>query len=204
MLTMERNRFTTALYLIALAVGVVVAYKLGALWVQGENSVSAPHAEQQAITTPPRTIDFQLEGNINSAWDIPAFSLEDTNGKTHSLSDWKGKVIMVNFWATWCPPCKYEIPEFIEYQDQYGNDGFQIIGIGIDDPNKIKNFARTLEINYPVLLATSSAIMADWGNSDQVLPYSVVIDRDGSIRYIHRGQLSKLSFDSEIKPIILE
>lgn len=204
MTVMERNRFTTALYLIALAVGSVVAYKLGGLWSGDESSASTIPAEQQATATSPRTIDFQLDGNITSAWDIPPFSLEDTKGELHSLSDWKGKVIMLNFWATWCPPCKYEIPEFIEYQDQYGKDGFQIIGVGIDDPDKIKNFTRTLEINYPVLLATSSTIMADWGNSERVLPYSVLIDRDGRIRYIHRGQLGKLSFDHEIKPIILE
>ncbi len=191
---MDKNRFTTALYWILLVVAAIVAYKLGGLWV----------AEQPTASSAPRTIDFQLDGGVTSAWDIPPFYLEDTEGNLHQLSDWKGKVIMLNFWATWCPPCKYEIPEFIEYQNEYGVNGLQIIGIGIDDPDKVKNFTRTLEINYPVLLTTSSEIMSKWGNSNQVLPYTVIIDREGQIRYIHRGQLSKLSFEHEIKPIILE
>jgi len=193
--------FTIVLYLSAMVVAILAAYKLGGHWAAGSQPITA---EEYAASTAPKTAVTQLEDNITSAWALPPFALEGTDGEIHSLREWEGKVILLNFWATWCPPCKYEIPEFIEYQNEYGDAGFQIVGIGIDDPDKVKNFTRTLKINYPVLLASSGQMMYDWGNHDQVLPYSVLIDRSGQIRYIHRGQLTPLSFEHEIKPIIEE
>jgi peroxiredoxin len=195
------------IYASLLIAGTVGAYQLGATW-SGTQSSGSANASTAATTSAkkvekaPKTIDFQLKDGIVNAWDLPPFQLKDTQGETHTLSDWKGKLILLNFWATWCPPCRYEIPEFIEYQNEYGKDGLQIIGIGIGEEKPIKNFARTFEMNYPVLITPDSALMQDWGNADQVLPYSVLINRDGRIQYIHRGQLTKLSFKYEIEPFI--
>jgi len=189
-------------------IGTVGAYQIGAKWSQSSSEIGSANAAVAASgDTPqgdkaPKTIQFQLKNGVTSAWDLPAFHLKDTQGVTHSLSDWKGKLILLNFWATWCPPCRYEIPDFIEYQNQFGKDGLQIIGIGIGEDKPIKNFARTFEMNYPVLMTETSDLMQDWGNKDQVLPYSVLIRRDGRIQYIHRGQLTKLSFKYEVQPYI--
>jgi len=188
--------------------GTAGAYQLGALW-SGSQQVGSANAAStvESVTDKkgaPKTIDFQLKDGIVNAWDLPEFKLKDTKGEIHSLSDWKGKLILLNFWATWCPPCRYEIPEFIEYQNEYGKDGLQIIGIGIGEEKPIKNFARTFEMNYPVLITDDSQLMVEWGNTSQILQYSVLINRDGRIQYIHRGQLSKLSFKYEIEPFIRE
>ena len=195
------------IYASLLIVGTAGAYQLGAMWSGAESSGSANASTAAQVTSKkpsdaPKTIDFQLKNGVVNAWDMDTFQLKDIKGVTHSLADWKGKLILLNFWATWCPPCRYEIPEFIEYQNEYGKDGLQIIGIGIGEEKPIKNFARTFEMNYPVLITPDSGIMLDWGNEDQVLPYSVLIRRDGRIQYIHRGQLTKLSFKYEIEPYI--
>ncbi len=207
----ERKLSTTAKNLIfgsLFVIGTVGAYQIGANWSKSNTGIGSANAATAAAGSSsqadkaPKTIKFQLKNGVTSAWDLPAFQLKDTKGVSHSLSDWKGKLILLNFWATWCPPCRFEIPDFIEYQNQFGKDGLQIIGIGIGEDKPIKNFARTYEMNYPVLMTENSEIMKDWGNEDQVLPYSVLIRRDGRIQYIHRGQLTKLSFKYEVEPFI--
>ncbi len=187
----QHHPFVVALGLSAVAVAIVLLFNLGKSLSGADDGANSSKAAQ---TT--------LDGGISNAWELPPFALQDTEGATRTLSDWKGKVILLNFWATWCPPCKYEIPEFMEYQAEYEESGFQIIGIGIDDPQRIKTYYDEMGINYPVLIATDPEMMSHWGNRAQVLPYSVVIDRQGEIRYIHRGQLDRPVFEQKIKPLI--
>jgi peroxiredoxin len=133
------------------------------------------------------------------------FSLMGLDGVRHSLADWKGKVIILNFWATWCSPCLYEIRDFVAYQEQYKARGLQIIGLGLDDEKKLRNVQRTLEINYPVLVADpveNSGLLNQWGNSSGVLPYTVVIDRDGRAIYVQRGLMSRDVFDEYVMPLL--
>ncbi len=207
----EGNLSATAKKLIfasLFVIGIAGAYQIGAKWSKSSTEIGSANAAITAAKTStqteraPKTIKFQLKNGVTSAWDLPAFQLKDTNGVTHRLSDWKGKLILLNFWATWCPPCRFEIPDFIEYQNKYGKDGLQIIGVGIGEEKPIKNFARTYEMNYPVLMTQGSSIMKDWGNKDLILPYSVLIRRNGRIQYIHRGQLTRLSFKYEVLPYI--
>ena len=141
------------------------------------------------------------------AWDQPRFELKGLDGKTHSLDEWKGKVIILNFWASWCAPCQYEIPEFVKYQSEYGKRGLQIVGIGIDEERKLRNVARSLGINYPVLIIDpgdpeQTGILSQWGNDKQYIPYSVVIRKDGRITYIHRGVLDEEAFKEYVRPLI--
>ena len=149
-----------------------------------------------ANTSPPKA-DSQRE--------IKPFSLMGLDGVRHSLADWKGKVVILNFWATWCSPCLYEIRDFVTYQQQYKARGLQIIGLGLDDEKKLRNVQRTLEMNYPVLVADpvdNSGLMKLWGNSSGVVPYSVVIDRDGRVTYVHRGLMNRDVFDEYVLPLL--
>lgn len=186
----QHHPFVLVLYLTIVAAAAAVLFNFG----QELSGDEVVHVEK------PQSI--QLNNGATNAWELPAFTLADTEGNTRSLDEWKGKVILLNFWATWCPPCKYEIPDFMEYQAEYESAGFQIVGIGIDGAEAIKQYYDEMGINYPVLIATDAGMMSDWGNREQVLPYSVVIDRSGEIRYIHRGQLDHPVFETQIKPLI--
>ena len=159
-------------------------------------------APVMADNSPPTTA---LPSKSANAWDQPKFELKGLDGKTHSLDEWKGKVIMLNFWASWCGPCQYEIPRFVKYQNEYGDAGLQIVGLGVDDETRLRNVARTLGINYPVLVASPTEnldLLRQWGNEKQYVPYTVVIRKDGRITYINRGTLDDEAFKEYVKPLI--
>ena len=117
------------------------------------------------------------------------FALRDLAGKTHSLADYRGKLVLLNFWATWCPPCRKEIPLFIELQRRYEKQGLQIVGISIDNPEAVARYWQEMRINYPLLLADESTfeLMAAYGNRTGGLPYSVLIDTHGEVRGVKMG-----------------
>jgi thiol-disulfide isomerase/thioredoxin len=136
---------------------------------------------------------------------IPAFLLPDLEGHDRSLADWKNRVILLNFWATWCAPCRYEVPHLVEFQARHGHEGLQVVGIGLDEARKLRNFARTLDMNYPVLVADPQRdlqLLRDWGNRAGVLPYSVVIDRDGDIVYQRAGTFGQEELDTYVLPLL--
>ncbi len=152
-----------------------------------------------------KTTSIALPEKTNNAWELKPFKLEGLDGEKHTLDEWKGKVIVLNFWASWCAPCQYEIKDLVKLQSEYGEKGLQVIGIGIDEARKLANVKRTLEINYPVLVADptrSTRLLSRWGNDRQIVPYTVVIDRDGTIRYIHRGQLTPDVFGEFVIPLL--
>ncbi len=124
----------------------------------------------------------------------PEFAATDLDGQLRNIKEWDGKLILLNFWATWCPPCKKEIPAFIELQEAYGEQGFQIIGIAIDDEEAVAEFAKNTGMNYPSLIVQADGVglAKRYGNGIGALPYSVIINRDGEISYTIRGELSKI------------
>src|SRR5690242_16222960 len=97
--------------------------------------------------------------------EAPDFVLKDLDGKKVKLSDYRGKAVLLNFWATWCPPCKVEMPWFVDLQKQYGNDGLVVLGVAMDDsePGTIAKFANEMGVNYPVLLGTDK-VSDDYGD----------------------------------------
>lgn len=123
----------------------------------------------------------------------PEFAAEDMDGQLRNIKEWDGKLIFLNFWATWCPPCKKEIPDFIELQTAYGEQGFQIVSIAIDEEEAIKEYAEEVGMNYPILpvQAEGVALAKRYGNGSGVLPYTVIINRDGEISNTITGELSK-------------
>ena len=119
------------------------------------------------------------------------FLLTDLEGKPRSLADWKGKLIVLNFWATWCPPCRTEIPSFIELQQQYASAGLQFIGIAIDNEVSVQQFSMQMGINYPILIAQTQGIelARQYGNLSGALPFSVLISPEGTVLARHTGIL---------------
>lgn len=125
-------------------------------------------------------------------------TLKDIRGKPVTLSDYKGKVILLDFWATWCPPCRKEIPGFMELYDTYKSRGLAVIGISMDDSTAdVKRFTRKIKINYPILLGAGRAdLVSAFG--ELPLPNSFVIARDGRICAKHDGLTPKEQVEREI------
>ena len=115
----------------------------------------------------------------------PDFELTSLDGKRVKLSDFRGKAVLLNFWATWCSPCKVEMPWFVELQNKYGNDGLVVLGVAMDDTeaSKIARFTSEMGVNYPVLLGNDK-VSEDYGNV-QYLPTSFFINRDG--KFVDKG-----------------
>src|ERR1700704_2951841 len=111
----------------------------------------------------------------------PDFSLESLDGTTMRLSDLRGKAVLLNFWATWCGPCKIEMPWFVDLQNQYGSQGLQIVGVAMDDASKedIAKFAKDMGVNYPILIGKES--IGDQYGGIPALPESFFIGRDGKM-----------------------
>jgi len=144
-------------------------------------------------------------GVINAPLDSkPAtdFLLKDVNGKLVKVSDYKGKVVVLNFWATWCPPCRREIPDFNELQAQYGSQGIQFLGIALDDEGveKVKSWMTTNPVSYPVLIPDNT-IVAKYGEMSAI-PVTFVIDRQGNIRTSYVGMRKKEALEGMIKPLL--
>jgi thiol-disulfide isomerase/thioredoxin len=131
------------------------------------------------------------------------FSFKDISGKKVSLSAFKGKVIILDFWATWCVPCKAEIPGFIELQKKYGDKGLQIIGLSVDDSMTMaKKYADEMKMNYPVLLAEGKEDILRAYDPINSIPVSVVIDRQGRIVGRHLGIAAMDVFEQEISALL--
>ena len=136
-----------------------------------------------------QTTDLTSLPPINSEASIigterASFTLPDLHDKPRHITEWDGNVILINFWATWCPPCRREMPGFIEVREQYAAQRFEIIGIAIDNVEPVREFAANLGLNYSILHGQSDAsiVAGHYGNAKGMLPYSVIIDRQGKIR----------------------
>src|SRR5467141_880993 len=129
----------------------------------------------------------------------PDFTLETPDGKNVSLSNYRGQAVMLNFWATWCGPCKIEMPWFVELQKEYGPQGLQILGVAMDDSSKedIQKFAKDMGVNYTILIGREAVGQA-YGGVD-VLPTTFFIDRDGNIVTREFGLQSRSLFMDNIK-----
>ncbi len=129
----------------------------------------------------------------------PDFALTDLSGKTVRLADFKGKVILLDFWATWCAPCREEIPYFVELQKQYAEKGFTLLGASLDEEGVavVKPFAQEFGINYPVVIATTR-VSAAYGGL-QALPTAFLIGRDGRILQAFVGDQARSGFERAIR-----
>src|ERR1041385_2607871 len=134
----------------------------------------------------------------------PQFEFKDIDGRTVRLSDYQGKVVLINFWATWCPPCRAEMPELVKLQREHGKEGLQIIGITYppEKKSRVLRFAKSLKVNYPIALGTTE--LKSRYSSEDTLPLTVVIARNGKVKDIISGILLREEFDEKIKPLLMK
>ncbi len=158
----------------------------GLVFVAGCSSSTPPPAADSGPAA--ATDEAPLIQLLKDPVDVPAFTVRDIDGKTISLADLKGKVVLVNFWATWCPPCRAEIPDLVKLQDKY-RDKLVVLGISEDevDPAQVKAFATEQKMNYPIVMATTELRQIFKGVA--ALPTTFVLDTEGKIQMRHVGML---------------
>ena len=188
-----RSRPSPARWIVAAAAGVAVALFAIPLLLD-DGRPEGPAAERANAPA------------VCSAKSGPAkldFTVKDMNGADVRLADFKGKVILLNYWATWCGPCKVEIPDLIALQEQYRDSGLVVLGVSQDDdPETLRTFAGTHKMNYPVLVGRDQPELLDAQGTLWGLPTSYVIGRDGAICTRHVGAATKDQFEREIKALL--
>ena len=163
--------------------GLVLALALAAVLV-GVNSYRRSRGARSGSTGPERR-------------EAPDFTLPRLDGGQLRLSSYRGKVVLLDFWATWCVPCREETPHFVELQQKYGDQGLQIIGVSMDDtPDPVRNFYQQFGMNYPVVMGTSDVGSAYGGVLS--LPIAFLIDRNGRIYAKHMGATDRSAFEKDI------
>ncbi|MGC1372684.1 MAG: TlpA disulfide reductase family protein [Candidatus Sulfotelmatobacter sp.] len=172
---MNRNPLALVVVAVVVALGLYVGYH---------------HARRPSASLGPRLLQ---------SGPAPDFSLEALNGKTTKLSDFRGKAVLLNFWATWCGPCKIEMPWFVDLQKEYGSQGLQIVGVAMDDASKedIAKFAKDMGVNYPILIG-KEAVGDEYGGVP-ALPETFLIARDGRIVDRIIGLRGKAEIEDAIK-----
>jgi thiol-disulfide isomerase/thioredoxin len=138
-------------------------------------------------------------GQIEKA---PALALKDLRGRTVRLSAYKGKVVLLNFWATWCPPCRAEMPDLVKWQRENRSRGLQVIGVTYPPAERaeVHTFIRSLGVNYPVLLGTKKTMSLF--TPGETLPLTIVIDREGNVRDHIEGIILPEEFEQKVKPLL--
>jgi len=171
-----------------LAAAIVTALSLGCLL--------------ESCSTSPRSVKAASVKPGKERHQAPDFALKDADGKVARLSDYRGKVVLLDFWATWCGPCKIEIPWFMEMQRKNKQRGFEVLGVAMDDEGweAVKPFLSDLGVNYRVVIGNDSTAQA-YGGVD-ALPTTFLIDREGKIAAVHVGLASKRDFEDGIEQLL--
>lgn len=200
----ERKPSKLAVFIAMAAVAIAI---LIVMLAPGSDTAPPVTASKGNLTGSPNSAEEDAAADAKAAGKAAPldFTLKDMNGVDVKLASFKGKPIIVNFWATWCGPCRAEIPSLVELQTQYGAEGKDVVilGISVDDPiEKLKPYAVQMKMNYPVLVGNGRDDVQDafgplWG-----IPVTVFIDREGRIAKKHSGIASKEQFEQEIKALL--
>lgn len=159
---------------------------------------AAIHYAAQAI------LKSQASGTavVERARPAPDFSLKNAKGETLRLADYRGKVVLLNFWATWCAPCRTEIPWFVEFEKRFQTRGFTVLGVSMDEEGwkVIDPYAAAHKINYPIVLGNEE-VNEDYGGIE-ALPTTLLIGRDGKVAFLHAGLISRDDYEKEIRSLL--
>jgi thiol-disulfide isomerase/thioredoxin len=131
-------------------------------------------------------------------------TLSDSSGKPQAMEQWRGKVVVVNFWATWCTPCREEIPALMRIQHRYAANGLHLVGIALDNVSKVREYASEMQIDYTLLIGSIDTLdlSKDLGNRAGVLPFTVVLDRSGKLAHAHIGVLTESALSAVLEPLL--
>jgi thiol-disulfide isomerase/thioredoxin len=178
----------TALFAIVAILAAVAGFYIGDHWDGGSEE-----------TTGFSKYDLARVGDHR-----PPLSHGTINGGTDNIENYDGKVVLLNFWATWCAPCREEVPMLQSLQKKYGSKGFQVVGIAMDDIENVRKFVAELGVEYPNMVGASDVMLSvvEYGNSSGTLPYSVLLDRDGIIRWRHHGEINRGTFTSRLEKLL--
>jgi len=194
-----RKTRTASMTLWAVAALAVVGVLYTAFGSGHENTEATPSAASDN--------EMAAEAAFSPDKNIPApdFALKDTQGKVVKLSDFKGKVVVIDFWATWCPPCRKEIPDFIDLYSKYKDKGFVMLGLSVDEGglSDVIPFIKKNKINYTILMATNTDVPKAYGGI-RGIPTTFVVDRRGIIREQFVGFRPKSTFESVITKLLEE
>lgn len=179
---------------VALAVLLAAAISLGTTFL-GERWV-AFRSEQTA----------GVDGGAAELESLPDFALPDPEGRETAIARWAGKVLVLNFWATWCPPCARELPHFSAAQQSLGGRGVQVVGIAVDRPEDVRAFLAERPVNYPILIADAAAVelARRIGNPTQGLPFTAIFDGRGRRVFSHTGELSAADLQAQLERLVEE
>lgn len=135
---------------------------------------------------------------IEALWPL---SFPDPEGRPQALSQWRGQIVVLNFWASWCAPCREEMPDFAELRAQYRTHGVEFVGIAIDSGPNVAQFLQRQPVDYPVLIGEGAAhgLVRQLGNPSGALPYTIVLDRDGKVALTHLGRLPRATLDAALR-----
>ncbi len=130
-------------------------------------------------------------------------TLPDADGKPQAFSQWKGKVLVINYWATWCPPCREEMPYFSRLHQKNVANGVQFVGIAIDSAAKVKTFSEETPVSYPLLIGSMDSMQSleDLGNTAQGLPFTVILGRDGRVQSTKLGRYSEQALEKRLQEL---
>ncbi len=155
-----------------------------------------------------KTIETERSQKTNTAVSdknvLASASFSDMQGRQQALKQWQGKIIVLNFWATWCPPCREEMPELSAMQAQYSNKNLVIVGLSTDDLDKTKAFIKTSPVSYPILAGDMEAMnfAESLGNDRGILPYTVIIDANGNVVERFFGRINQQLLEKTITPLL--
>lgn len=137
---------------------------------------------------------------VEALWHL---DFPDVHGRPQALSQWRGQVVVLNFWASWCAPCREEMPDFVALRTQYRAHGVEFVGIAVDQPAPVAQFLQRLPVNYPILIGEGAAhrLARQLGNPSGALPYTIVLDRSGKVVLSHLGRLPRDTLEAALRRI---
>jgi cytochrome c biogenesis protein CcmG/thiol:disulfide interchange protein DsbE len=198
--TMTVSRST----LLSLLAGFVIVATAGALFLSASSEPAAPppSASSSASDRAASPVERASSSALGTDEPAPDFELDRMNGDTFHLDAHRGEVVVINFWATWCPPCREEIPGFVKLQKEYGDDGLTIVGVSMDDGgfSTVRPFADKMDINYPLVMEDGKVGRA-YGPV-RALPSTFVVGPDGMIQHVRSGYLPEAQLRAWIKPLL--